>query len=382
MSATTTTAKGSTSSTFITSQPAPDKPRSNEEIARLVQQRVRERDSWLVDGEPPERIAGLADFGNFFLEVFPKYALHKDPPQDFLDEHFPLKPIEDWNHLQNPPVDKIQLTWLGHASVLMQVQGCNVVTDPVFSQRCAPTQWSGPKRVRQPPCGVRDLFTKLMVDVVLISHNHYDHLDYDTVREIHRHSPATAFVVPLGIREWFHKNVSSNTIVYELDWNEHVDYSYSTDNGRQTLRIISVPMRHWGSRYGIDRDTTLWCGYSLATQSARQMPKRILFPGDTAWFDDMDKLVGEPYGPHDVAAIPIGAYEPRNFMKHNHVNVEEAVRMKDALHAKAAVPIHWGTFSLTVEPFLEPKEVLEELMKQRDDTGSFAPWLIGESRVF
>ena len=172
-----------------------------------------------------------------------------------------------------------------------------------------------------------------------------------------------------------------HTIVHELDWNEHFDYSYdSGKKGRQSLRIICVPMRHWGSRYGIDRDTTLWCGFSLRTLD--DVPKKILFPGDTAWFDEMEQLVGIPYGPHDVAAIPIGAYEPRSFMKQNHINVEEAVRMKDALHAQSAVPIHWGTFVLTIEPFLEPKEVLEELMSKRNDTDSFSPWLIGESKTF
>lgn len=378
----TTSSPTTSPSNTITSSPAPDQPRSQEEISILVQQRVQQRDSWLVDGGKQEHIASLADFGKFFVQVFPKYAMHKDPTQEFLDEHFPLQPINDWNKLQNPPADQIQLTWMGHASVLIQVNGCTILTDPVFSQRCAPTQWSGPKRVRQPPCSIADLFRKLLVDVVLISHNHYDHLDYHTVREIHQVSPATAFCVPLGIQEWFHKNVSPQAIVHELDWNEHLDYKYSADgsNTRRSLRIISVPMRHWGSRYGLDRDTTLWCGYSLAT--LEEKPKKILFPGDTAWFDDMEQLVGVPYGPHDVAAIPIGAYEPRSFMKQNHVNVEEAVRMKDALHAKAAVPIHWGTFTLTIEPFLEPKEVLEELMSKRNDTESFVPWLIGESKAF
>ena len=138
-------------------------------------------------------------------------------------------------------------------------------------------------------------------------------------------------------------------------------------------------MRHWSSRMGADRDKTLWCGYSLVADHGSQ---KILFPGDTAWFDDLDDLVGQRYGPFDVAAIPIGAYEPREFMKRNHINVDEAVRMKDAVQAAAAVPIHWGTFPLTVEPFLEPRERLQELMQDREDAGSFDPWLIGETKVF
>jgi N-acyl-phosphatidylethanolamine-hydrolysing phospholipase D len=135
-------------------------------------------------------------------------------------------------------------------------------------------------------------------------------------------------------------------------------------------------MRHWTNRSG-DRDETLWCGYS---ETSRNNGKKFLFPGDTAWFEELGREVGERYGPFDVAAIPIGAYEPRDVMKMNHINVEEAIMMKDAVQAKMAVPIHWGTFPLTLEPIMEPREKLQELMAQRDDQGSFVPWLIGETK--
>lgn len=135
----------------------------------------------------------------------------------------------------------------------------------------------------------------------------------------------------------------------------------------------------------------MWCGYSLVTSTTpttsnddnnQTKQQKILFPGDTAWFDGLEEFVGRDYGPFDVAAIPIGAYEPRNFMKRNHINVDEAVRMKDAIGAASAVPIHWGTFPLTVEPFLEPRERLVELMKDRKDSDSFQPWLLGETKQF
>jgi N-acyl-phosphatidylethanolamine-hydrolysing phospholipase D len=109
--------------------------------------------------------------------------------------------------------------------------------------------------------------------------------------------------------------------------------------------------------------------------------KSFLFPGDTAWFDALEE-VGTEYGPFDVAAIPIGAYEPREFMKYFHINPQEAVQMKDALRAKHAVPIHFGTFPLTTEPVLEPPEKLIELMKGREDADSFVPWLIAETKSF
>jgi N-acyl-phosphatidylethanolamine-hydrolysing phospholipase D len=109
--------------------------------------------------------------------------------------------------------------------------------------------------------------------------------------------------------------------------------------------------------------------------------KKFLFPGDTAWFDGLHELATQ-YGPWDVAAIPIGAYEPRSFMKDNHINVEEAVSMKDAVQAKSAVPIHWESFSLTSEPVLEPRENLVEIIAGRPDAKTFVPWLIGETKQF
>lgn len=392
-SSATATAAASTQTVVVgSSNAAPTVARSKQEIAKLVQNRVRERDQWLVDGVPQEKPSTLKEGMEFMGDVLPKFLKFTPPTTAWLDEHFPVQPV-DWKRLQNPP-DGIQMTWLGHASLLIQVNGCAIVTDPVFSQRCAPTQWNGPKRVRNPPCTIVELCRHILVDIALISHNHYDHLDTASVRDIHKCSPGTSFVVPLGLKAWCHRVISKHVVVHEIDWHEHVDYSYSPANasGRKSLRITSVPMRHWTSRVGADRDKTLWCGYSLVTYATantnnkesskgQQQQRKILFPGDTAWFDHLDD-VGKRYGPFDVAAIPIGAYAPREFMKRNHINVDEAVRMKDALQAKSAVPIHWGTFPLTVEPFLEPRERLQELMQDRADVGSFDPWLIGETKVF
>jgi N-acyl-phosphatidylethanolamine-hydrolysing phospholipase D len=370
------------------SKPIPSTDRGPTELACLIQQRVKERDDWLVDGQPQEKKSHAQEFGQFFSDVFPKYVRFTPPTQEYLDEHFPVEHVDHakWELLRNPPVELIQVTWMGHATILVQVNGVTILTDPVFSQRCSATQWSGPKRIRAPPCSIADLCQHLLVDVVVISHNHYDHLDLYSARTIHKCSPATTFVVPLGLKAWFHNNVSKQAVVHELDWDEYFDYNYSptAGRGRQTLRITSVPMRHWSSRMGTDRDKTLWCGYSLATHTHEESypAKKILFSGDTAWFDAMEDVVGKPYGPFDVAAIPIGAYEPREFMKRNHVNVDEAVRMKDACRAIHAVPIHWGTFPLTVEPVLEPQEKLQQLMKARDDVGTFESWRIGETKQF
>jgi N-acyl-phosphatidylethanolamine-hydrolysing phospholipase D len=307
------------------------------ELRALVQKRIQERETWTVNGAPEAALTSWQML-KLMAKFAPQLSRFRPPSQQQLDKEFPVLSM-DWAKLKHPPENYIQITWLGHASLLVQMSGCNMLADPVFSRRCSPYQWFGPIRYRPPPCSVADLCDNLNVDAVLISHNHYDHLDCNTVREIVRRSPDTAFVVPLGLREWFQKHVSKDAVIHELDWREHFDFQSSSG---KKLRIEALPVRHWSNRTG-DKDQTLWCGYGV-TSASEKKKKRFLFTGDTAWFDQLSETCA---GPWDVAAIPVGAYEPRDFMKYNHINVEEAVRMKDAVQAAAAVPIHWGTFPLT-----------------------------------
>ena len=337
--------------------------RSQDEIQKLIQARVQERDSWT---DERMTLSGVLKLTWEFPFKF------RPPTQEELDNEFPLQQL-DWDLIQNPDQDKIQLTWLGHASVLIQFHGWCILADPIFSDRCSPVQFAGPMRYQPPPCSLEDLVEKLSIDTVLITHNHYDHLDYTTVKYLAEHSDAS-FVLPLGLRKWFHSNVSTSITTYEQDWHETYELEH-TDGHSPALSVTAVPMRHWTNRTG-DRDKTLWCGFALQSKSSK-----ILIPGDTAWFDGL-KTVGDDYGPFDVATLPIGAYEPRDFMKTNHINPDEAVRMKDSVQAKHAVPVHWGTFPLTYEPALEPRERLLELMKSRQDRETFQSWLIGETKVF
>jgi N-acyl-phosphatidylethanolamine-hydrolysing phospholipase D len=366
-------AAGATRTSWI----AVNSERPHSEIRKLVQRRVAERNEWKVEGVSH---GPLVPTPHDIWQLMRKMLAFKPPSQAELDEHFPVLPM-DWEKIQSPSSDEIQITWLGHSGLLVQMNGCNILTDPVFSERCSPSQWFGPKRYRPPPCTIREICEKLEVDLVLISHNHYDHLDHATVLEICRQSPLTQFVVPLGLQQWFRKNVSQRVPIYEQDWHESTAYSRTdgdsatTEASSSLISVTSVPMRHWSNRTG-DRDETLWCGYSVTDGH-----RKFLFPGDTAWFDGLEDLA-KRHGPWDVAAIPIGAYAPREFMEYNHLNVEEAVGMKDAVQAKAAVPIHWGTFPLTTEPVMEPREKLVELMVGRPDSATFVPWLIGETKQF
>jgi N-acyl-phosphatidylethanolamine-hydrolysing phospholipase D len=338
--------------------------RSKQEIQEMVKRRVQERDSWVKGPSHPP----LMDLFKFlFSTKSPKYT-----PE--IEAEFSVQSL-DWSRLENPADDNIQITWLGHASLLIQVDGWNILADPVLSDRCSAVQWAGPKRYQPPPCRIQELLQNLEIDLVLISHNHYDHLDYTTVSHLAKMSNCR-WVVPLGLNDWFRQHVSTKLVLWETDWHDSLSLKSESSSSSHPLKITSVPMRHWTNRTG-DRDKTLWCGYVLESHAG----KRILFPGDTAWFDGLS-TIGDDYGPFDVAAIPIGAYEPRGFMKFSHINVEEAVQMKDAVKAKQAVPIHWGTFPLTIEPILEPKEKLLHSMKDRQDRDSFVPWLIGETKGF
>jgi N-acyl-phosphatidylethanolamine-hydrolysing phospholipase D len=233
-------------------------------------------------------------------------------------------------------------TWIGHSTVLLQIGGLNVLTDPVFCRRASPVQWMGPARMIEPALEVSTLPP---IDVVLISHNHYDHLDKAAVRELAALNPDTTWVVPLGlgslIRRW-----GANEVV-ELDWWQRVEVS--------GLEVTATPAQHFSGRGVRDRNRTLWCGYALAIAGWRG-----LFAGDTAYHDEFAEI-GARCGPFDFVMLPIGAYEPRWFMRAVHMNPEEAVRVYQDLisaHAAAAPPlmlaVHWGTFRLTHEPVDEP----------------------------
>jgi N-acyl-phosphatidylethanolamine-hydrolysing phospholipase D len=233
-------------------------------------------------------------------------------------------------------------TWVGHSTVLLQLGGCNVLTDPVFSQRASPVQWAGPRRLMDPALPLNALPP---LDVVLLSHNHYDHLDRDSVKWIVRQHPRATWIVPLGlgalILRWGARHV------VELDWWEE-----ATIDG---LRVTATPARHFSARFLHDRNRSLWCGFAFEVNG-----RRVYFAGDTAQHPAFGE-VGARCGPFDFVMIPIGAYDPRWFMRRFHVDPEEAVQIYQDVtspHADASLPlmlgIHWGTFRLTDEPMDEP----------------------------
>jgi N-acyl-phosphatidylethanolamine-hydrolysing phospholipase D len=232
---------------------------------------------------------------------------------------------------------QLTVTWVGHASLLIQLNGLNILTDPMWSARASPVQFAGPKRWVAPAVAL-DALPPL--DVVLQSHNHYDHLDDFTVRQLVRRHPHALWVTPLGDAAFVRKRGARANEVVELDWWE--------ERRVGSLRITATPAMHFSSRGIGDRGDTLWCGFALAGDV-----KRVFFAGDTGFHPEFG-AIDERCGPFDVALLPIGAYEPRWFMRYLHMNPEEAVDAFRALHARVMVPIHWGTFKLTDEAMDEP----------------------------
>ncbi len=233
-------------------------------------------------------------------------------------------------------------TWVGHSTVLLQVGGLNIVTDPMWSERAFPVQWMGPRRV-MPPALPLDALPPL--DLVLLSHSHYDHLDKATIRALARSHPAATWVVPLELGSYVHDFGVRQ--VQELDWWGEVRVGDAI--------VRATPARHFSARRFRDRNRTLWCGFALEVAG-----RRCWFAGDTAWHPEFG-MIGERYGPFDLVLMPIGAYDPRWFMRIVHVDPEEAVQACVELHgAHAAAPtplvlgLHWGTFRLTDEAMDEP----------------------------
>lgn len=237
------------------------------------------------------------------------------------------------------------VTWIGHSTVLVQTEGLNILTDPIWSERASPFSFAGPRRVRAP--GVR--FEQLpKIDLVLISHNHYDHMDLPTLERLWRRD-RPAIVTSLGNDAILQ---SRGIEAAALDW-----------GGRRHVgpaEVIVERNHHWGSRWGTDRNRALWSAFTVKLPGGS-----IFYAGDTGWGDG--SWVGEAAGsgPFRLAIVPIGAYEPRDFMKSNHVNPEEAIRIFEALKPKRALGVHWGTFQLTFEGIDDPPRRIEALKRAR-----------------
>jgi len=256
------------------------------------------------------------------------------------------------------------VTWIGHSSLLVQMGQQNFLTDPVWSKRASPVGWAGPERVIEPGLAIEDLPP---INFVLISHNHYDHLDLETLKQLAERFPGVQFWVPVGNAELLIEN--GIEAVFELDWGG------SARSGE--LEIVCLPAQHWSQRTPTDRRKALWSSWAV-----RSAERSFYFGGDTGYFSAFE-AIGKEYGPFDLAALPIGAYEPSAMMQPVHLNPEEAVRAARDLRARQMMGIHFGTFVLTEEPFSEPPVRFRSALEEAGLSAGFG-WLlaIGETRAF
>ena len=307
--------------------------------------------------------------------------------------------------------DKLRATWLGHACYFVEYpSGLRVLFDPVFEDRCSPFSFFGPKRYTPPPCDIADI---PIIDAVVISHSHYDHLSADTVREVQTRHPDAHFFVGLGLEKWFRK--AGIDKITELDWWEDADLTLTPKNPPAKsqedpqpikARISCLPCQHSSGRTALDRDTTLWCSWGVSSSGglAPSSPARsVYFGGDTGyrsvpyiqrdrddWGPEFAHLpvcpqfaqIGQHRGPFDLGLIPIGAYAPRSVFSHLHANPFDAVEIFRDTRCQRAIGIHWGTWALTAEDVLEPPIQLRAALKRRGlaETGVFDTCEIGESQ--
>ena len=275
-----------------------------------------------------------------FLSFLQKFILRTADP--FEKEGFPWQKSDLHFSSEQPSV-----TWIGHSTLLVWFNGKTILTDPIFSTRASPFSIIGPKRVVPPALSLHELPP---IDFVVISHSHYDHLDLKTIKKLAIKSKETVFFVPLGLKDLL-EGVGARK-VFEMDWWDEIRMDDMT--------FIATPAHHWSARSLLDRNKSLWASWMVVSKQFR-----FWFAGDTGYSDDFTEIrkrLGEP----DLAAIPIGAYSPRSFMKNSHVNPGESVEIFLDLGAKKAVAIHWGTFKLSTELLDEPPEKLQSALEAKN----------------
>jgi N-acyl-phosphatidylethanolamine-hydrolysing phospholipase D len=305
--------------------------------------------------DEPER--GLASFLRWKLWIAPGEDIAIPYTQTIT--YKPDVATPDYQRIYHPDPDKIQITWIGHATFLIQVEGINILTDPVFNSSLFPVNDYGFKRLSPP--GIP--FDRLPpIHAVLESHNHYDHLDLYTVKKL---GNKPKYFIPLKLGQWFRDQNITNYL--EMDW-----WDASVFNG---IRIVCVPAQHFSRRSIHDGNKTLWAGWVLETKHGK-----IFFAGDTAHSPHF-REISDKLGPMRLALLPIGSYRPRWFMKSMHMDPPEALLAHKDLQAEQSIAMHWGTFRVADEPMGEPPLYLKKVMKEasmRDD--SFLIMKFGETR--
>ena len=287
-----------------------------------------------------------------------------EPPPVPIADIPPFRPDyaePDLDRIHKPDSSRIQVTWIGHATFLLQVAGVNILTDPMFSKRCSPVSFVGPRRLSQPGIAFEQLPD---IHAVIISHDHYDHLDSETIDRL---GTKPAYFVPLKVGDWLREKGIEPA--FEGDWWQQAQF--------RGLTLHCVPAQHFSGRSPFGRNATLWSGWVIATPAGN-----LYFAGDTGYSPDF-KEIGQRFGKMRVAMIPIGAYSPRWFMGPVHVSPPEAVQIHQDVRSENSIGMHWGAFNLADERMAEPPIYLDKALRDAQvNPASFQVLRFGETVTF
>lgn len=293
---------------------------------------------------------GLAEFLRWRYGYFSNDSRLESPPADFSYPH--KVPFFDR--------DQPSAVWIGHSTFLVECNGVTILTDPVFDRYCSPIPIEGLKRRSELPIQVHTL---PKIDIVLLSHNHYDHLDDKAVRELAAKQPHILWILPKGLFKWFHRR--GITRCMELGWWDSMPLS--------SCSITAVPAQHFSGRTLWDKNKTHWNGYVVEIGD-----KKLYFVGDTGYNDHDFKKIGFRFSSMDLSLIPIGAYLPQQFMSPVHCCPKEAVQIHEEVGSKFSLGMHWNTFNLSDEPINRPPYDLFLAMKEKNlPFDTFVPIEIG-----
>jgi len=264
----------------------------------------------------------------YFRRVMDSFFLPDVPDGHYLSEKDALSQFKQLN-------GENSITWLGHATFLIRINGKTILTDPFLTEYASPLWIFGARRYVQPGISLDNLPP---IDVIIVSHNHLDHLDAETIESLRGKENIHVFV-PLGLEPFFKDRGYAN--VEELDWNERFSYD--------GVELMALPAVHFSGRQSNDKNKTLWCSWSISSQS-----EKVFFSGDSAYSSTIFKAIGKENGPFDAAIVSIGAYKTRKYGPTSHFTPEEAIKVALDTKSKAAVAMHWGTIELSDEPPWEP----------------------------
>lgn len=267
--------------------------------------------------------------------------------------------IADWWQPADLSGGDDAIWWLGHACLMLRINQRYTLIDPALSQRASPLRFYGPQRKTPAALRIDDLPA---LDAVLISHNHYDHLDLPTIRRILRRFPDVQFIVPLGLKSWFTRLGARHVV--QLDWWQKTQ--------QHEMTVHAVPARHWSMRTLKDRNRSLWCGWVIRTENLN-----FWFTGDSGYSENLLEIPRR-LGPFNLAALPVGAYAPKWFMQGQHMDPSQAVSLHQALGCPLSIPIHWGVFELADESLDAPPLELAQAMQVAGlKAERFQAWKIG-----